>query len=195
MSRTRSLIDLPTLISIDLRTGALAGMLMVGCASRQDTGPVEADVLPPSPSSVEQTASAEVATKAEPVAEAQAAIPGIGIGTQPTTEQTNTTQPVATTARPTATLVPTSPATSQPGGTKMARPVGVAECDQYIDLIRKCFSGQSAESKASMEQALSKTTEGWAQTARDPKARAGLADTCRLASDALLKTVCQDKGP
>lgn len=186
------------LLAAGVWIGALVGMVVVGCASRQDMAPVQPDVLPPSPSVAEQTASAEVSTpsKAGAAADAQAGIPGIGIGIQPTTEQTNvTSQPVATTARPTATLVPTSPVTSQPTGTKMARPVGVAECDQYIDLIRRCFSGQSAESKASMEQALSKTTEGWAQTARDPKARAGLADTCRLASDALLKTVCQEKGP
>lgn len=191
MVRTRDMI-------LAAGAGALLGMLVVGCASQQDPYPVEPDVLPPSPTVAEQTATAQpaAAAKVETAAEVQPAVPNLGIGIQPTTEQTS--PPVGTTARPTTSPVVTNtvPPPQPPStGTKMARPVGVAECDQYIDLIRRCFSGQSADSKQAMEQALSKTTEGWAQTARDPKARAGLADTCRLASDALLKTVCQDKAP
>jgi len=69
-------------------------------------------------------------------------------------------------------------------------PIGVAECDEYLEKYSACLRHEAlARSRARMEQVLGETREAWRQTATTAEAREGLAQACKIASEAAAKSM------
>ncbi len=66
--------------------------------------------------------------------------------------------------------------------------IGVKECDDYIAKYSACLSKMAPEAKTAMEGAFKQTKDAWKQAAATPEGKAGLANACKAAADAIKAT-------
>ncbi|MBL9024610.1 MAG: hypothetical protein JNL21_20610 [Myxococcales bacterium] len=71
---------------------------------------------------------------------------------------------------------------SEGGGDK----IGVKECDEYMDLFKKCIDKVPAEGKAAMQQGYDASVKAWKDAAaQGGPAKDALAQGCKAALDAM----------
>jgi len=63
-------------------------------------------------------------------------------------------------------------------------PVGVAECDQYLERMRACASKMPNEATKPVDEAMAKMTRAWRDAASTPEGRTALAAGCLQAINA-----------
>ena len=67
--------------------------------------------------------------------------------------------------------------------------IGVKECDDYIAMYRKCIDDKMPESvRETSKKALEMSVDAWKQAAGTAAGRAGLAEACKAAREAVERT-------
>jgi hypothetical protein len=67
--------------------------------------------------------------------------------------------------------------------------IGVKECDDYIAKFNSCYKDPTA--KAAAQPGLDAMKQAWAQAAKEPAAKAGLAASCKAALDSFPSAACK----
>lgn len=63
--------------------------------------------------------------------------------------------------------------------------IGVKECDDYIAKMESCLGGMDATAKAAYEASFKQTKDAWVQAASTEAGKAGLAQACAAAANAM----------
>ena len=63
--------------------------------------------------------------------------------------------------------------------------IGVKECDDYLAKADSCYKDPSM---AAMKSSLATQKAAWTEAAKNPQAKAGLANGCKAALDALVSS-------
>ncbi len=75
------------------------------------------------------------------------------------------------------------------GGDAPADKIGVAECDDYIGQMAKCFDGMPEAARGPAKQGFDQVVKGWKDAvAANPDAKATLGTGCKAAMDAAAKS-------
>lgn len=100
-----------------------------------------------------------------------------------------TSEPAPAPAAPATTAPAPAPATPAPTPTEPVASstgdIGVAECDDFLAKYEACLSDKVPEAaRATLQQSLNATRDGWRQAAATPAGRDGLKTACEQARTA-----------
>ncbi|PYS90689.1 MAG: hypothetical protein DMF64_14235 [Acidobacteria bacterium] len=106
----------------------------------------------------------------------------IGCSTAPTSNTGNNTTPAAGNTNKTTTAATPAASPATPSGDK----IGVAECDDYLAKYEACVDSKVPEAaRAQLKASFETTRKSWQGLAATPQGKAGLAQACKAAHDAV----------
>jgi hypothetical protein len=82
---------------------------------------------------------------------------------------------------PAAPVAPVGPAPEAPAAVVAVAPdgkVGVAACDEYLEVYRGCIPSLKAEERGHHDKVVEQLAAAWGQAHKDPKVADSLVDTC-----------------
>ena len=83
-----------------------------------------------------------------------------------------------------AAAAPAAPAAAAPAAAAPAGATGVAECDDFLTKYEACVDSKVPDAmKATVKQSIDQMRSAWAEAAKTPQGKSGLAMACKQAYD------------